>query len=166
MARLIFIGAFLVWALFVTASDIRCRRISNALAVTGGVVGYSATFLYANPFNTFPIQAMTGMSIGLIAFFPFFMLRVMGAADVKVFAVLGVWCGVHALLWLWIVASLAAGVHALGLMLLSRTSFSALWRRGEFAVMLGRYRATPYAACLAAPAAAWLVYRVATGGTQ
>ena len=42
----------------------------------------------------------------------------------------------------------------------------ALWRQGAPAMTLGGYRATPYAACLAIPAAVWLFYLVATGGAR
>jgi len=152
--------------MLVAASDIRFRRISNSLTLTGLAVGFLGVFLNENPFGISPVQAMIGMLVGLIAFLPLFLLRVMGAADVKVFAVLGAWCGVGALLWLWIVASLAAGVHVLTLMLLSRTPIRSLWLHGEPTLMLGGRRATPYAACLVAPVAAWLVYLVATEGAR
>ncbi|CAI8696325.1 prepilin peptidase [Burkholderia pyrrocinia] len=166
MAYLIFSGAFLAWVTFVAASDIRFRRISNSLVLTGLIVGFGGATFNANPFGISLFQAMLGMLAGLVGLFPFFMLRLMGAADVKIFAVLGAWCGAHALLWLWVAASLAAGVHAIVLILLSRTSLGTLWRRGEPALVLGKYRATPYAACLAIPAAAWLVYLVATEGVR
>lgn len=166
MARLIFIGVFLGWTVFVAVSDIRFRRISNSLVLTGLVCGFGCAFLRANPFDVFPTQALIGMLAGLIVFFPLFLLRVMGSADVKVFAVLGAWCGAQALPWLWVVASLAAGAHALVLMLLAHTSFGALWRRGEPALMLGGRRATPYAACLVVPAAVWLLYVVAIRGVK
>ncbi|WP_077241898.1 prepilin peptidase, partial [Burkholderia cenocepacia] len=117
----------------------------------------------ASPFGISVHQAVVGMLVGLIGLIPFFLLRVMGAADVKIFAVLGIWCGAHALLWLWVAASLAAGLHALALMLLSRTLLGGLWRQRRPTLILGRYRATPYAACLAVPAAAWLIYLIATG---
>lgn len=167
MAHPIFGGAFLVWATLVAASDIRFRRIPNSLVLAGLVVGFASAFFNANPFGVSPFQALLGMLVGLVGLFPFFMLRLMGAADVKTFGVLGAWCGMHALLWLWVAASLAAGVHAVVLILLSRSSLGgALWRRGEPTLMLGRYRATPYAACLAISAAAWLVYLLVTGGVQ
>lgn len=110
--------------------------------------------------------ALIGGVVGLVSLFPFFALRVMGAADVKVFAVLGAWCGLSVLPWLWIVASIAAGIHSLGLMLLSRTSFGTLGRHGAPVFALGARRSAPYAAFLAAPAAAWLAYLVHTGGTR
>lgn len=166
MAHFIFSGMFLVWAAFVATSDIRFRRVSNSLVLAGLACGVSGAYLNASPFGILPAQAMIGLLVGLVAFFPLFLLRVMGAADVKIFAVIGVWCGANALLWIWVAASLVAGLHALALMLLSRTSIGALWRRGKPAMALGGYRATPYAACLAAPAAAWVVFLVATGGAR
>lgn len=166
MAHLIGGGAFLAWAILVAASDIRFRHISNALVLAGLAGGFAGAFFNGNPFGVSPGQATVGMMVGLAGFFPFFLLRVMGAADVKIFAVLGVWCGARGLVWLWIAASLVAGIHAVALLLLSRTPLGQLWRHGEPALELGKYRATPYAACLAAPAAAWVLYLVATGGAQ
>ncbi|SOT39018.1 A24 family peptidase [Burkholderia cenocepacia] len=166
MAHFIFSGVFLVWAALVAASDIRFRRVSNSLVLAGLACALGAAYLNASPFGLLPAQAVLGLLVGLIAFFPLFLLRVMGAADVKIFAVIGAWCGVNALLWIWIAASLAAGIHALAAMLLSRTSVGGLWRRDKPALTLGRYRATPYAACLAAPAAAWVVFLVVTGGSR
>ncbi|KVE78047.1 hypothetical protein WI99_30870 [Burkholderia cepacia] len=166
MGHLIFSGLFLTWAGFVVVSDIRFRRISNALVLVGLVSGFAGACVAANPFGISMLQSGAGMLVGLIGLMPFFLLRVMGAADVKIFAVLGIWCGVHALLWLWVAASLAASLHALVLMVLSRTSLGGLWRPREPALRLGRYRATPYAACLAVPAAVWLLYLAATGGVR
>ncbi|AFQ48334.1 A24 family peptidase [Burkholderia cepacia] len=166
MAYLFSIGAFLAWAVLVAASDIRSRRIPNLLVAGGLVAALASAFYGVNPFGVVRVQALLGMLVGLLGLLPFFFLRVMGAADVKVFAVLGAWCGVHGLLWLWIAASLAAGIHALAVLLLSRTPLGALWRRDAPTLTLGRYRATPYGACLAIPAAVWLVCLVAGGGVR
>ncbi|MGK8202439.1 A24 family peptidase [Burkholderia cenocepacia] len=158
MSSLISIGIFLAWAMLVAANDIHFRRIPNSLVGIGFCGGLGCAFFGAGPFGVFPMQALIGTLIGLLAFFPFFLLRVMGAADVKVFAVLGAWCGPHALLWFWIVASLAAGVHGLVLMALSNTSLGASWRRGTPAMTLGGRRAAPYAAFLVLPATVWLLH--------
>ncbi|MGU7779833.1 A24 family peptidase [Burkholderia sp. PU8-34] len=166
MALILGIGVFFAWAMLVAAGDIRFRRVPNVLVAFGLGGAFISTLIHANPFGISPMQALIGMVVGLIGLFPFFAFRVMGAADVKVFAVLGAWCGWNALLWLWVVASLAAGVHALGLVLLSRTSLGALWQRGAPALVLGGRRATPYAACLTLPAAAWLAYLVISGGVR
>ncbi|WP_205185697.1 prepilin peptidase [Burkholderia sp. LMG 13014] len=166
MAHLIFSGAFLVWATWVATSDIRFRRISNLAVLIGLICGLGGALIGANPFGVSSAQATVGILFGFVGLLPFFLLRVMGAADVKIFAVLGAWCGAHALLWLWVAASLAEGLQALALLLLSRTSLGALWRRDEPALALGGFRATPYAACLAIPAAVWLVYLVSGGGVR
>jgi len=166
MAYLFSIAVFLAWATLVAAGDIRFRRVANSLVVAGLIAAFSSTFANANPFGVFPNRALIGMLVGLASLFPFFAFRVMGAADVKVFAVLGAWCGVHALFWLWVIASLVAGTHALGLMVLSRTPLGALWQRRAPAFALGGHRSTPYAACLAVPAAIWLVHLVASGSVR
>lgn len=166
MALLFSIGFFLAWATLVALGDIRFRRVPNTLVLAGLVAAWASTFAHANPFGIFPRQALIGMLVGMVSLFPFFAFRVMGAGDVKVFAVLGAWHGAQALFWLWAIASVAAAIHALALMLLSNTGFGALWRRGAPAMALGGRRATPYAACLVAPAAAWLLYLVVSGGVR
>ncbi|MBZ5794182.1 prepilin peptidase [Burkholderia contaminans] len=164
MARLFFIGVFLGWAAFVASSDIRFRRIRNSLVVAGLIGALVAAAIGRNPFGISLTQSLAGAAVGLFCFIPLFALRVMGAADVKIFAVLGAWCGAPALLWLWIVASFAAGVHALWVMLLSRTSVFALYKRATPTMTLGGRRATPYAAFLVIPAAAWLLHLVYVRG--
>ena len=166
MEKLLGISIFFTWVTLVAVSDIRFRRVPNALVVAGLVAALMSLFAGANPFHVLPQQALLGLLVGLAGLFPFFVLRVMGAADVKVFAVLGAWCGTHPLLWFWVVASIVAGVHSLTLILLSRTSFSALWQRGAPAMALGGRRSTPYAACLVAPAAVWLAHLIVTGGVR
>ena len=166
MAHFFSIGTFLVWAVLVAGSDIRSRRIPNSLIAGGLVAAFASALCSVNPFGVVPVQALLGMLVGMVCLFPFFLLRMMGAADVKVFAVLGAWCGLHGLLWLWIAASLVAGIHALAVLLLSRTALRTLWQRDTPALMLGRYRATPYGACLAIPPAVWLICLVAGGGAR
>ncbi|WP_322039160.1 prepilin peptidase [Burkholderia diffusa] len=160
MAHLLFAGIFLVWATFVGIGDIRFRRIPNSLVMAGLAGALVGNVIGGNPFGIAVVQSLIGASLGLVCLSPLFALRVMGAADVKVFAVLGAWCGAQALLWFWIVASIAAGFHALWLMVLSRTSIAALYKRGTPAMALDGRRATPYAAFLVMPAAVWLLHLV------
>ena len=83
-----------------------------------------------SPFHIDLSDAALGLAVGLLALLPFYLIGLMGAADVKVFATLGAWCGFHALPTLWIVASLAAGMHALYLL--------------ASAVMAGRRKSATY----------------------
>jgi prepilin peptidase CpaA len=166
MIHLFSVGFFFAWATSVAIDDCRDRRIPNALVIAGLVAVFIFTVGRHNPFGTTLSGAVLGGVIGLVSLFPFFALRVMGAADVKVFAVLGAWCGIGALPWLWVAASIAAGVHALGVMVMTRTSFGMLWRAGTPTFALGARRSTPYAAFLVVPAACWLAYITYTGGAR
>lgn len=147
---------FVAWIAAVTSCDCRSRRIPNSLVVAGLVAALAVALWQRSPFNVSIAQAALGATVGLIVMLPFFVLGVMGAADVKVFAVLGAWCGMHALLGLWVAASLAAGLHAVWLLLATRTRLAAIGRPGAPTFQLGPKRSTPYAACLTVPAIAWI----------
>lgn len=104
--------------------------------------------------------------VGLLALLPFFALGLMGAADVKVFAVLGAWCGMHALPGLWMAASLAAGVHALWLLITTRTRLAGFGRHAGATFEIGGKASTPYAAFLTVAAMLWLVLQTAGEGLR
>jgi prepilin peptidase CpaA len=157
---------FFTWAAAVAVFDCRNRRIPNLLVVAGFAAAFASVLAHRSPFGISPLQAVAGAALGFVVLLPFFALRVMGAADVKVFSVLGTWCGASALLGLWIAASLAAAVHALVLLIGTRTPAWKLWRRGQPTFALGGRRATPYAALLVAAAALSLAGHVLTGVGQ
>ena len=155
---------FVAWVAAVAVSDCRHRRVSNTLVVTGLVAAFAGAFLFHGPFGLTPTQAVTGMVVGFAALLPFYMLGAMGAADVKVFAVLGAWCGVHSLLTLWVVASLIAAAHAVALLVITRTRMSSLVQQGGRTFELSGRRSTPYAACLSVPAILLLVVQTTGRG--
>lgn len=157
---------FLAWAAWVALCDCRSRRISNSIIVTGLVTALACAFLRQNPFGISITYAVVGATVGLIALLPFFAIGVMGAADVKVFAVLGAWCGVHALFGLWAVASLAAGVHAVWLLIATRTRFASLLQRRAPTFELAGRRATPFVACLTVPTIVWLTTQLVAGSAR
>jgi prepilin peptidase CpaA len=166
MILLLSVGVFLAWVVMVAVSDIRYRRIPNSLVVAGLICGFVSTMTRYNPFDITLAAAIIGAVIGFVGLFPFFAWRLMGAADVKVFTVLGLWCGFRGLFWCWIVASLAALIHVIGLMYWTRTPIGALWQRGSPALTLGARRGSPYAAFLVMPAAGWLIYLIVTGNLR
>jgi prepilin peptidase CpaA len=155
---------FVAWAVVVAVSDCRSRRVSNVLVAAGLVAALASACFFHGPFGVTLMQAMLGMVVGLAALLPFYMLGVMGAADVKVFAVLGAWCGMHALLTLWVGASLIAAVHAVALLVVTRTRVSSLVQQGARTFAVAGHRSTPYAACLCVPAIALLAIRASGGG--
>ncbi|NIF80329.1 prepilin peptidase [Paraburkholderia sp. Cy-641] len=156
------IGLFIAWAAAVAISDCRARRISNSIVVAGLAAAFGCALFGCGPFGISLLQAGIGALVGLFSLLPFFAFGLMGAADVKVFAVLGAWCGMHALLGLWMAASLAAGIHALWLLIVTRTRLAGLGQNGRATFELAGKASTPYAACLSVAATLWLVLR-ATG---
>ncbi|ANB72333.1 A24 family peptidase [Paraburkholderia phytofirmans] len=164
----VFVGIllFIAWAALVAISDCARRHISNSVVVAGLAAAFGCAFLQCGPFGVSATQASVGALIGLVVLLPFFALGVMGAADVKVFAVLGAWCGMHALLGLWMAASLAAGVHALWLLITTRTRLAGLVRSHGATFELAGKSSTPYGACLTVAASAWLVLQGLAGGLR
>jgi prepilin peptidase CpaA len=160
---------FFGWALAIVLFDCFLRRVPNLLVLAGLLFACTLAVLGRSPFETTLVAASLGVVVGLFALLPFFMLDLMGGADVKVFAVLGAWCGVHALPRLWVAAGLAAGVHAVFL-LTHKSHGMAHAKTGEIqgdvvpaaatprvqlpggSISIGRHRAPPYAAFLAVAA--------------
>jgi len=91
--------------------DLRIRRIPNALTL-GGAVG---ACVYALAFHGVSglTMSLAGWAAGLAIFLPFFLLRGLGAGDVKLMACLGAWLGPGLAVWSALYAALAGGVLAL-----------------------------------------------------
>jgi prepilin peptidase CpaA len=157
---------FVAWAAWVAVCDCRSRSISNSIIVTGLVAALVCALIRQNPFGVSITQAAIGTVVGLFALLPFFAIGVMGAADVKVFAVLGAWCGAHALLGLWMIASLVACGHAIWLLIATRTPVASLVRRRAPTFELAGRRATPFVACLTMPAIVWLATQLVLRGVR
>lgn len=102
----------------IAISDLYARRVPNRWLAATAVLGLFALLgehLFGGDAALLPHLA--GLGVGLAALLPFYLLGWMGAGDVKYFAVLGLLLGWQALLPLWLISSLLAGAHVLGLML-------------------------------------------------
>lgn len=96
----------------VAISDVMARRVSNrALLVVLVCVMAMQLLQIGSPPSL--ASCLLGGVIGLAALLPFYAIGWMGAGDVKLFSVIGFLLGGNALLPIWIIASLAAGAHAL-----------------------------------------------------
>lgn len=99
----------LLWA---CASDIRSRRIPNpivlALGVGGLVFSVVTTALWAGLTN-----GLSGFATGLGIWLPFWLLGMIGAGDVKLFAAAGAWLGPWGAVQGALVAALLGGVLTL-----------------------------------------------------
>lgn len=107
----------LLLAIRIAISDLYARRVSNRwlAAAIGAGLGWMLLFWMLGR-TSFPVAGLLGAIAGLLALMPFYVLRWMGAGDVKYFAVIGLLLGWQALLPVWIVASLISGAHAVGIL--------------------------------------------------
>lgn len=173
-------AVFTVWATLVAWFDCRTRRVPNVLVAFGAVAAFVCAAIHAAPLRLTPASAALGALVGFVALLPFFVLGVMGAADVKVFAVVGAWCGATALLDVWVIASIASALHVVALLAHARmrsgagsrwsprSSWSARssWSSGQPTFAIGARRATPYAALLVAAASLHIFARALPGATH
>jgi prepilin peptidase CpaA len=98
--------------------DLSTHRIPNLLVLTGTLfaVSYNGFYPIYHSQNGW-LVGLAGLCVGFIAFFPLYLLRVMGAGDVKLMAMvgafLGPWPAILAVLW----SCVAGGVIALAFLL-------------------------------------------------
>src|ERR1700730_14219204 len=100
----------LLLALLVTLaaiSDLRTRRIPNALVLVGSLIGFSVQlFLFRVPGLR---TAALGFGFGFILYLPLWLLGARGAGDVKLLAAAGSFLGPGNTLTLFIVAAILGG---------------------------------------------------------
>ena len=129
--------------------DWKARRIPNWLVLGGVALAGLSLALNVHPLGLDVEQALTAATAGFLALLAFYALGLMGAADVKFAAALGLWIGPWPLLWVWIGASLLAALHALILI---------GWRR-HTGLPRTRKREIPSAAHMAEMTMGWLIWR-------
>lgn len=99
-------------ATMAAASDVRTRRVPNALtlgAALAGLVWSAATGRLAGAETS-----ALGWLTGLLLFLPLFALGGMGGGDVKLLAAIGAWLGPLGALQTALAGAIAGGVLALG----------------------------------------------------
>jgi prepilin peptidase CpaA len=142
-------------------SDVRSRRIPNFLVAVLAVAGLLFSVL-ANPVMPGLTYGMSGLAVGFVIWILFYALGVMGAGDVKLFAAAGAWLGPGGAWRASLVAAVAGGVIAVGMLLHQRRLGASL---GKLAVAVtsrsraalggigsgeeGRKRNLPYGVALA-----------------
>jgi prepilin peptidase CpaA len=114
--------------------DLRTRRIPNALVATGIALGFlfqtlapSGDGLFARWWGAIgPLHGLYGLLAGLALFLPFYLLRALGAGDVKLLGMVGVWFGPRPMIGVFLLTLLAGGVLALTVALCNRSLGQAL----------------------------------------
>jgi prepilin peptidase CpaA len=95
------------------------RRIPNALVVAGFLAGLALNSWLAGWLGL--QQSLLGFGLAILIYVPLFVLRAMGGGDVKLMAAAGAIVGPRDWFTLFILASLAGGAIALG-MLMTRSA--------------------------------------------
>lgn len=96
-------------------TDLRARIIPNALVLAGALSGVLLAALHPEGIGF--LRALGGLALGLAIFLPLYLLRAMGAGDVKLMAVAGGFLGpaaiAEAALWVLLTGGALALVFAL-----------------------------------------------------
>ena len=91
-------------------TDLRSRRIPNVLTFGAAVAAFVFWGIAGGPSGLG--FSLGGWLVGCVLFLPWFLLRGMGAGDVKLLAALGAWVGPSTALWLALYSAVAGGVFA------------------------------------------------------
>jgi prepilin peptidase CpaA len=152
----------------VCVSDVRSRRIPNALVASLGIAGMTYALLVMSPLPALKF-ALGGGATALAVWLPFWLAGVLGAGDVKLAAATGTWLGLSGVIEASLIGAAAGG--ALALWSLSRHGGlrAGLHRFGVWALasrisktvapeLTPRERRIPYGLAIAAGAAvaAWV----------
>lgn len=103
-------GAVLLVGAIACVTDVRSRRIPNWLTFGASIAAFVFSSITAGPWGL--AASLGGWAVGAALFMPVFLLRGMGAGDVKLMAALGAWVGPSLAMWMTLYAAVAGGVFA------------------------------------------------------
>lgn len=133
----------LLAVLVVTAAlfDFRQRRVPNWLALTGLILGIGLNaFLYETAGLW---MALRGLGVALLIYFPLYLLRGMGAGDVKLMAAIGSIAGAANWLGILVITSVLGGIAAV-VLIVSKKRFRQTFENIGVIVASVRHRQAPY----------------------
>jgi prepilin peptidase CpaA len=119
----------LLLSLLVVAAwhDIRSRRIPNALVFSGAVAGILLNTLLPQQMGGLGVfDSLAGLGLGLVLLLPLYLLRAMGAGDVKLMAMTGAFLGANGVTGAFMCVLLAGGLLALAMG----------WHQGKLSTLL------------------------------
>jgi prepilin peptidase CpaA len=124
------------------ATDLHSRVIPNWLVASGLALGFGLnTYLYG---WTGLWAAFLGFGLAFAVHLPLYVLRLTGGGDVKLMAALGALAGPKDWFVIFVLASLAGGIFALGLIFLRNSLGITFANIGDILKNLIKFRA-PYA---------------------
>lgn len=107
----IYLAVLIVVTVTATWVDIREHRIPNWLVVSG--MAMAGVYHVLSPFGHGMGFAVAGMAVGMSSLMPFYIMRTMGAGDVKLMGMVGAFLGTAAVLGAVLATMIAGGVLAL-----------------------------------------------------
>jgi prepilin peptidase CpaA len=111
------------------AYDIRYRRIPNWLTISGVLAGLAMnSFLYQG-WAGFRLSLL-GLAVGFGSYFILYLLRAMGAGDVKLMAAIGAMVGLADWFGIFVITAIIGGVVGLGLVASRGRLQKTIWNVG------------------------------------
>jgi len=123
--RLLSGGVFSVLLVIACVTDVRWRRIPNALVLTLAITGFAFS-VWVDPWLVGLGRAMSGLALGFGIWIVFFIIGAIGAGDVKLFAAAGAWLGPAATWRAALIAAAVGGVLALAMLVRERRTRKGL----------------------------------------
>lgn len=119
--------------------DLRFRKIPNWLNLSGIVLGLGLNTFF------FQVHGLTASALGLLCslaiYVPLYLIRGMGAGDVKLMAAVGSIAGPQNWLWIFIATALAGGVVSLVVIAIKKRWSRTFSNIGKILPELLRFRA-------------------------
>lgn len=99
--------------------DIRTYRIPNKLILIGIAIGSLCAFLPYKVGGIGITNSLSGFAVGLIILLPLYLARAMGAGDIKLMAMIGIFVGPLPILLIALYTAIAGGILAVIVLLCS-----------------------------------------------
>jgi prepilin peptidase CpaA len=119
-------GVLIGLLVIAAVSDLKTRRIPNLLVLCGTGVAFLLNTLHTGASTVGFIGTVQGFAVGLGLMLPFYLLRAMGAGDVKLMAMVGAFLGLPQTIFAVLATVLAGGLLAIGYLLWRGTLRQAL----------------------------------------
>jgi prepilin peptidase CpaA len=121
--------------------DARQRRVPNWLTLAGLVLGVALnTFLFETPGLW---MSLKGLGLAMLVYFPLYLLRGMGAGDVKLMMAIGALAGPANWFGILVLTSLFGAIAALGMIAFKSRFRQTMWNIWMILTSI-RLRQTPY----------------------
>jgi len=123
-------GILMLILILAAISDVHSHIIPNWLVLSGLLFGviYNTAFPLS-PHNTI-LWPLAGMGLGLLLFLPLYLLRAMGAGDVKLTAMIGTFLGPGDTFYAMLASMIVGGVLAVGYVMAKGTATKMLRNLG------------------------------------